>query len=156
MTRCCFFLTLLLALGACSVPSEQPEAKKEAEPAPRPADETRRFPMQDRVNVEIAEGHLLSNELLPPGNLAEYSSGGITYHLFLGEAKSGEAAALIMFDYKNTFANPKLLPHMGGYYGIDGDQPVYLFVKGKWLAGIVGLEEAEADPLARAFAARLD
>jgi len=94
--------------------------------------------------------------LLPPGNLAEYAGGGKTYHLFLGEAKSGEAAALVMFDYKKTFTDSKLLPHMGGYYGMDAGQPVYIFVKGKWLAGIVGLEEAEADPLAREFAARLD
>jgi len=156
MTRCCLSLALLLVLGACSVPSEQPVAKKAAEPAPRPADETRRFPMQDRVKVEIVEDHLLGNALLPPGNLAEYAAGGKTYHLFLGEAKSGEAAALVMFDYKKTFTDSKLLPHMGGYYGMDGGQPVYIFVKGKWLAGIVGLDEAEADPLAREFAARLD
>jgi hypothetical protein len=156
MTRCFLSLALLLALGACSIPSEQPVGKKAAEPAFRPADETRRFPMQDRVKVEIVEDHLLGNALLPPGNLAEYVSGGKTYHLFLGEAKSGEAAALVMFDYKKTLADSKLLPHMGGYYGMDGGQPVYIFVKGKWLAGIVGLEEAEADPLAREFAARLD
>jgi hypothetical protein len=156
MTRCCLAFALLLTLGGCSVPSKEPVVKKAAEPAPRPADESRRFPMQDRVKVEIVEGHLLGKELLPPGNLAEYAHGGKTFYLFLAEAKSGDAAALLMFDYKNTFENSKLLPHMGGYYGMDGDQPVYLFVKGKWLAGLVGMEEAEADPLAREFAARMN
>jgi hypothetical protein len=44
---------------------------------------------------------------------------------------------------------------MGGYFGMDGDRPVYVFVKGAWVAGIVGLTEEKADAAARVFAARL-
>jgi hypothetical protein len=44
---------------------------------------------------------------------------------------------------------------MGGYFGMDGDRPVYIFQKGVFLAGFVGLPEKDADVLARQFAARL-
>ena len=39
---------------------------------------------------------------------------------------------------------------------MDGALPVYVFPKGAYLAGLVGLPEKDADLLARQFAARLD
>ena len=71
-------------------------------------------------------------------------------------AKSPEAAALLLFDFKSHLRDAKFLPHMGGYFGLDGAAPVYLFQKGAFLAGFVGLPEKQADPLARQFAARLN
>jgi hypothetical protein len=70
--------------------------------------------------------------------------------------KSPQDAALLMFEFKSHLRDPKYLPHMGGYFGMDGAEPVYLFQKADFLAGFVGLPEKEADPLARQFAARLN
>jgi hypothetical protein len=44
---------------------------------------------------------------------------------------------------------------MGGYFGTDAGKPVYVFAKLKYLAGVVGLPEDLADPVARQLAARL-
>jgi len=156
MKRLPFILGVLILLPHCSVPTEEPAAKS-AEPAPAPvADESRRFPMQDRVTVDIVADNLLGKDFLPGGNLAEYARDGQTYQQFLMETQSGETAALLMFDYKNALADAKYLPHMGGYFGSDGGQPVYVFAKEKWVAGIVGLPQEEADLVAREFAARLN
>ena len=45
---------------------------------------------------------------------------------------------------------------MGGYFGMDGDQPFFVFPKGRWLVGTVGLPEKEADTAGRIMALRLD
>ena len=39
---------------------------------------------------------------------------------------------------------------------LDGETPVFVFPKGKFVAGVVGLPHEEADLLAREFAARLN
>ena len=44
---------------------------------------------------------------------------------------------------------------MGGYFGTDASRPVYVFAKTKYLAGVAGLAENKADPIARQLAARL-
>ncbi|HKW97826.1 MAG TPA: hypothetical protein VJN43_08825 [Bryobacteraceae bacterium] len=105
--------------------------------------------------MQLVDDHLLGKDFLPGGNLAEYRSKGKTYQQFLIHAKSPEDAALLLFDFKNHLRDAKFLAHMGGYFGMDGAQPVYIFPKGPFLAGLVGLPEKEADPLARQFAAHL-
>jgi hypothetical protein len=44
---------------------------------------------------------------------------------------------------------------MGGYFGTDTNGQVYTFAKSKYLAGVVGLPQDKADPIARQLAARL-
>jgi hypothetical protein len=44
---------------------------------------------------------------------------------------------------------------MGGYFGTDASGPVYVFAKGKYLAGGTGLSKDLADPIARQLAVRL-
>ncbi len=153
--RFCLWMAVFALLSGCSVPSEQPVETKAAKPATRPSDESHRFPSQDRVKVEIVDDHLLGKDFLPGGNLAEYARGGKTHHLFLIETGSPQAAALLMNDHQKTLSNAKFIAHMGGYFGMEGEQPVYIFAKGKWLAGLVGLPQEEADLVAREFAARL-
>jgi hypothetical protein len=144
-------LTLLYGCGSAPL--------QETAPAPAPAkprDESRRFPMADRVSMQLVENHVLGKDFLPGGNVAEYRRKAKTYQLFLIRSKSAEDAALLLFDFKGHLSNAKYLAHMGGYFGLDGSAPVYLFEKGSFLAGFVGLAEEDADPLARQFAARLD
>ncbi len=150
----------LLIIGfcaACSIPSDQPAEKQAAAPAPvaKPPDESHRFPLKDRVKVELVDNHIMGKDFLAGGNVAEYNRGGKTYRLFLTQAKNPQAAALLLYDYQKTLSDVKLLPHMGGFFGKDGDEDVLLLSKDKWLVGVAGLPEKDADLVARDFAARL-
>jgi hypothetical protein len=150
-------LTLLglAAIGCGTAPEPRPQTKVVA-PPPKPVDETRRFPVTDQVSIELVNDKLLGKSFLPGGNIAQYKHGRKTYQQFLVHGKSPEDAAVLMFDYKQTLRDAKFIAHMGGYFGFDGDQPVYLFAKKSVLAGIVGLPEKDADVVARQFAAHLD
>ena len=106
--------------------------------------------------MRLVDDHVLGKDFLPGGNVAEYRRKGKTYQQFLVHAKSAEAAALLLFDFKGHLRDAKFLPHMGGYFGMDDTTPVYILQKGVFLAGFVGLSEKDADLLARQFAARLD
>ena len=149
----------LLALAACSAPAPKENPQPAAAPAPehaKPPDESRRFPLTDQVSIQLVDDHLLGKDYLPGGNVAEYKRKGKIYRQFLMHTKSPDAAALLVFDFKSRLQNPKFLPHMGGYFGMDGATPVYVFPKGPYVAGLAGLPEKDADLLARQFAARLN
>ncbi len=148
---------LALTLAGCgsSPPPESP--KKAATPAaPKPTDQTRRFPIAERVEVTLIESPLFGKDFLPGGNVAEYKRGAREYEMFLLRAASPTAAATLLFDYKNTLAEPKFIAHFGGYFGDDAGTPTFLFSKGSWLAGVRGLARDDADAVARELAARID
>jgi hypothetical protein len=147
----------LAVLSACGSPPAHEPAQNAPAAAPiKPQDESRRFPLADQVSMRLVDDHVLGKDFLPGGNVAEYRRRGKTYQQFLVHAKSPEAAALLLFDFKGHLHAAKFLPHMGGYFGMDGATPVYIFPKGAYLAGFVGLAEKDADLTARQFAARLD
>ena len=106
--------------------------------------------------MRLVNDHILGKDFLPGGNVAEYRRKGKTYQQFLIHAKSADAAALLLFEFKGHLSDAKYLAHMGGYFGMDGTNPVYIFPKGGFLAGFSGLPEKDADLLARQFAARLN
>jgi hypothetical protein len=117
-----------------------------------PADDfSRYFPLRERTAIHDVAGHLLNNASLPAGVLAEYK----TCQLFLTRTASAEKAAFLLLDYKKTLKDPKYLAHMGGFFGMDAGRPAYVFAKGPYLAGVVGLAQDKADPIAREFAARI-
>jgi hypothetical protein len=145
-------LALLLA-GCAGTEKPAPHPKKKAAPV---ADERRRFPLQDQVKMEVVPDKLLGKDFLPGGNLAEYQRRRQTYQQFLIRAASPDQAAFLLLDFKNALTEARFVPHMGAFYGKDGDKPVYVLQKGVWLAGYVGLTDNEAEPLARDFAARLN
>jgi len=148
---------LLALLAACG--GAPPKEQTQAAPAPaavKPPDESRRFPLAGQVSMRLVDNHVLGKDFLPGGNVAEYRLKGKTYQQFLVRSASAESAALLLFDFKSHLRDARFLAHMGGYFGMDGATPVYLFQKSVYLAGFVGLPEKEADPLARQFAARLD
>lgn len=157
MKRGFFPAALLLLLCGCG--PEPPKEQSQSAPAPaapKPVDEGRRFPMADRVSLQLVDNHVLGKDYLPGGNVAEYRRKGRSYQQFLVHSSSAEAAALLLFDFKGHLSGAKFLAHMGGYFGMDGSTPVYIFQKGVFLAGLIGLPEKDAEPLARQFAARLD
>ena len=158
MNRWSVAVILVAALAACGGQSEAPvESAKQAAPAlPKPPDESRRFPAEGRLKVGLIDANLLGKHYLPGGNLAEYERNGKKFRMFLAVAESPDAAAFLMLDFKNDLADAKYVSHMGGYFGRDGDQPVFVLQKGTYLAGVVGLDEQEADLAARELAARLN
>ncbi len=105
--------------------------------------------------MELVPDHLLGKDFLPGGNLADYKTPDGTFQLFLLEAADAQKAAFILLDWKAAMPDAKYLAHMGGYYGTDNGKPVYVFSKGPYLAGIVGLPMDKADAEGRRFAARL-
>jgi hypothetical protein len=110
------------------------------------------FPLTGRTAIREVPNHLFNNPSLPPGILADYNG----YRLFLIRASDNQKAAFLLLDYKKTLQAPKYLPNMGGYFGLGpGNQPHYVFAKGPFLAGVIGLKQDEADPIARQFAGRI-
>ncbi|HEY3839438.1 MAG TPA: hypothetical protein VGL72_22860 [Bryobacteraceae bacterium] len=153
-----FVLALLALAVSCSGPA--PEASKSAAPTPPPAhkppkDLSTKFPSAGQVKIQLVPDHLLDKDFMPGGNLADYKTSAGEYQMFLLQAADPQAAAFSLLDWKIALPDAKYLAHMGGYFGMDHGKPIYVFAKGTYLAGIVGLSEEKADPLARIFAARL-
>jgi hypothetical protein len=116
------------------------------------AAEFRFFPVTGRTSITDMHDHAFHNPKLPPGVVAEYDG----YQLFLIRTASNQKAAFLLMDYKKMLQMPKYLPNMGGFYGMDSvNKPNYVFAKGPFLAGVVGLDQEKADPVARTFAGRI-
>jgi len=144
--------TLLLA-GCGSAP----ETKKAAAPPPPPPvrDDTSLLPEGGRTAVRVVPNHLLDKAVLPGGTIADYDDGGMKYQLFIIETDSAQDAAITLLDLKAALKDPSYIAWMGGYYGTDAGKPVYVFAKDHYLAGVTGLAEDLADPIARRLAQRL-
>src|SRR5437868_11123631 len=109
-----FWLASALALlCACSSAPPKPEAPvSAAAAAPKPVDESRRFPLADQTSMRLVGDHVLGKTFLPGGNVAEYRRKGKTYRQFLVHAKSAEDAALLLFEFKSHLSDARFLPHM--------------------------------------------
>ncbi len=151
------FALVAICLAACAPTPRQPEpwAAAVEKPKPKPPDLTNLFPPKDRVTVEIVDDHLLDSDVLPGGNLATYRRGAKSWQLFVVATKSAEAAAILLLDYKTTLTDPKYNGAFGAYVGAAGSTPIFVLQKSSYLAGIAGLNEKDADPVAREFAARI-
>jgi hypothetical protein len=145
-------LFLALVTMGCSTPPE----KKAAAPAPPPVkDDTALLLPLNRTSAKVVLDHLLGKTALPGGTIGEYDADGLKYQLFIIETDSAQDAAILLLDLKATLKDPAYIAYMGGYFGTDAGGPVYVFAKAKYLAGVVGLAEDRADPIARQLAARL-
>jgi hypothetical protein len=109
----------------------------------------------NRTSAKVVPDHLLGNSALPGGTIGDYHADGLKYQLFIVETASSQDAAILLLDVKATLKDPAYIAYMGGYFGTDASGPFYVFAKGKYLAGVVGLAEDRADPIARQLAARL-
>jgi len=146
-----------LSLVGCggSEPKAAVPAPKKPE-ATKPADETRRFPKAHFVDSKVVERELMGKAFMPGGTVASYKSGAKEYELFLATAGSAGQAAILLPDWQKALTGAKLIPSFGGYYGMDGARPVFVFSKGWWIAGVAGLTEKDADGVARTFASMLN
>jgi hypothetical protein len=143
---------IAVVLAGCS---SAPEKKAEA-PAPPPVkDNTAQLLPLNRTSAKVVPDHLLGKTALPGGTIGDYDTDGMKYQLFVIESDSAQDAAILLLDLKATLKDPAYIAYMGGYFGTDAGGPVYVFAKAKYLAGVVGLAEDRADPIARQLAARL-
>lgn len=150
---------IVLLSWACSSSSDSGAQKKIAVPVkpafPQPVEEAKRFPKANQVELRVVDHNLFGKDFLPGGTLAQYSRGKVKYQLFLGRAGSPNAAAIALGDWKNQMNGAKFVASFGGYFGSDGGKPVFAFTKGDAILGVVGLDQAEADTVAREFAAKV-
>jgi hypothetical protein len=156
LSRCTVFLILVgfVFFGCSNPPPEAASKPPVAAPGP-PPDESQHFPQTGLVKMERIPINLLGKTFMPGGNLATYKRGKLTYQQFLGKMQDPDHAAFLLLDWNKTLKPSTYLAYMGGYFGMDDAQPVYVFTKGAWIAGVVGLPKDKADPIAREFAARL-
>jgi hypothetical protein len=146
-------LTLIgYALMGCGA---APEKKAEAPPPPAVKDNTAQLLPLNRISAKVVPNHLLGKDALPGGTIGEYDANGLKYQLFIIETDTAQDAGILLLDLKATLKDPAYIAYMGGYFGTDAGGPVYVFAKAKFLAGVVGLAEDKADPIARQLAARL-
>jgi hypothetical protein len=134
---------------AASEPAKQTEA-------PKPADESQRFATANLVETKVVDKELMGKPFMPGGTLARYKKGKKEYEMFVAKLPTATDAAILLPDWRKALTDSKLVPSFGGYFGQDAGRPVFVFAKGAWIAGIVGLSEKEADTEARTLAAHLD
>lgn len=144
----CLFLT-----GCGSEPAPTKAVQKA--PAPKPADESRRFPTANLKSTTVVDEHMLGHTFLPGGTLATYAKGAKEYKLFLVKFPDATQAGIALLDYKNKLKDPKFIASFGGYFGEDAGVPVFVFAKNEWLLGVQGLDQKDADLAAREFAGRI-
>lgn len=155
--RAMLALSGLLLAGCSSAPAPPKQAEAPPPPpAPPPVkDDTGLLLAQNRVSASVVKDHLFGKQVLPGGTLGEYEDKGKKYQIFIMETTSSQNAAILLLDFKGTLTEPAYIAYMGGYFGTDAGTPVYVFAKLQYLAGVVGLPEDLADPIARQLAARL-
>jgi hypothetical protein len=151
------YLLLAILLAGCSSAPE-PEKKADAPPSPPPAavkDHSAVMPAEGLKGTEVVPNHILGKQEMPGGTLASYEAKGRKYQLFVIDVDDNQKAAFLMLDFKKTLKDPDYIDYMGGYFGSDDTQPIYVFAKLHYLAGVTGLSKADADPIARTLASKL-
>mgnify|MGYP003455627322 CR=1 FL=1 len=150
----------LLFVAGCGSSTTAPAPEAKSAEAPKPArkilDETQKFPSQNRGAVTVVEPNVEGKPYLPAGNVAQYGTGKSAFKAFVIQTDSPTAAAILLNDVRKNLTDAKLVPSFGGYFGTDSGIPYFVFPKGKWLAGVVGLPQDKADAFARQFAARIN
>jgi hypothetical protein len=137
---------------SCSAPAP-PKATSVA--ATKPVDLGTKFPLSGQTRMQLIPDHLLGKGFMPGGNLADYKTPAGEYQMFLVKLPDSQKAAFLLLDWKSAMPQARYLASMGGYFGTDQGKPMYVFSKGPFLAGFVGLSEEKADPEARRLAAKL-
>lgn len=151
------FVAAMMLAGCGSTAPEKPAEKKAEAPAPPPVkDDTDKLPTANRTSAKVVQNHLLGKDALPGGTIGDYEAKGSKYQLFIIETDTPQDAAILLLDVKGTLKDPAYIASFGGYFGSDTNGDLFVFAKGKYLAGVVGLKQAKADAIAREFATHLN
>jgi len=144
-------------LAGCGSESKAPtKVEVKAEEPPKPSDETRRFPVADQVSTKVVNNHIMDKPFMPGGTIAHYKKGNTEYDLFVAQFPTATDAAIALANWDGALQGAKLVPTFGGYFGTDAGRPAFVFPKDKWVAGVVGLPQAQGDAIARVLASRLN
>jgi hypothetical protein len=147
-------LAVLLASCGSGPPRTAANPPQKAEAA-KPADESRRFPLANRLDTKVIDTQLMGKPFMPGGTLADYKKRKVEYSMFVAKSATPADAAILLLDWSKALEGAHLVPSFGGYFGKDAGRSVFVFTKGAWIAGVAGLPEKEADLQARTLAAHL-
>ena len=151
------WIVVSVALSLSSCGSEAP--KVEMKPAPaaaKPLDELQRLPKPNLVESHVVDKELLGKPFMPGGTLGHYKKGAHEYDIFVGQLARPNDAAFLLIEWKKALTQAHYLASYGGHFGMDAGRPVFVFTKGRWIAGIAGLAEKDGDAEARVLAAALN
>lgn len=152
----CLLLGLALLTVGCGSETDKKAPVSEALPPPPPVKDNRLLLLaENQKSAMLVQDHVLGKKVLPGGTVGEYDDGSRKYQLFVIQTPSPQDAAILLLDTKATMTDPQYIAYMGGYFGTDSGKPFYVFADKQYLAGVVGLAEDLADPIARQLAARL-
>src|SRR5437016_1899476 len=132
--RICVALAAIFLCSCGTEPKAPPADAPKKAAAPRPHDESRRFPQTNLVDTKLVESELLGKSFMPGGTLAHYKKGATGYDMFIAKAPSALKAAILLPDWNKALAGSKLVPSFGGYFGQDNGRPVFVFAKDVWIA----------------------
>jgi hypothetical protein len=157
-TRTALAATIAIAvlMFSCSPETKPAPSKADAQKTATPSDESRRFSKTNLVETKVVDRELMGKSFMPGGTMAHYKRGKLDYDMFVARMPSVNDAVFLLPDWRKALTGAKLEASFGGYYGMDAGRPVFVFSKGSWIAGIVGLPEKDADTEARTLASRLD
>jgi hypothetical protein len=155
MKACLLAAALAAMLSGCGGDAKPPAAAVKAE-APKPADESRHLPKTGMEESHVVDRELLGKSFMPGGTIGHYKSGKKEFEMFVAKLPGATDAALLLLDWKKELKDSTFVASFGGYFGDDGGKPVFVFPKGQWIAGVVGLPQKEADLQARALAGLLN
>jgi PBP1b-binding outer membrane lipoprotein LpoB len=143
-------------LAGCGSGSKPASSESQAAETTRPADETSRFPAADRVSTEVVDNHLLNKSFLPGGAMAHYKKGQTAYDMFVVHFPTATDAAIALANLEAGLQSATVNRDLGSYFGTDAGRPLLVQPKDRWIAGVIGLPQAEAEQAARALLARLN
>ena len=146
---------LAAAMISCGSDTKPSAPAPQAAEAPKPADDSRYLPKAGLVDSHVVDRQLLGKSFMPGGTMGHYKVGKQEFDMFLARMPSAQDAAFVLPDWSKALANSVLVPSFGGYFGLDGATPVFVFTKGVWVAGVAGLSQKDADVQARALAGML-
>jgi hypothetical protein len=153
-SRVVWLVVTIAILSGCA-PKPWQGSKNSSATGGTATDSTALLPKEDVVALKVVKNELLDKSFMPGGTLARYHRGKVAYEIFLSELATPTDAAIVLAHWDEALKNPKVVKSLDAYYGIDAGQPIYVFARGPWVAGITGLSEKEADQQARMLAARL-
>lgn len=157
MLRAIAVIALFAAAGCgTSETGSAPEPESVATPAERILDQTHYFRKEGLVEAKVVDDHLAGKDFMPGGNLAEYDRGGKKFQVFFSQRRNADLAMFLFMDYKEVLADQKFVPHFGGYFGMDGETPTFIFPRGRYIVGITGLSLEDADQEGRWIAGYLN
>lgn len=136
-------------------PAATTASTREAQQRPAPEDLARYLPKEGLLSNTVVPDNLLGIQELPGGNVAEYAKSKKQFQQFLLKAPNVALAAVYLNEVKSAMDQPKFVASFGGYYGVINGSPVFVFVKNKYVMGLIGLSKEDADTEGRLVAARI-